>query len=71
MKFKNLKINQRFKFIDDPKIYTKETNTSAVRNLTESYIFQNANVELVDEDEKENYEEVEKRLWLNQRLEKN
>lgn len=65
MKFEDLKINQRFKFIDDPKIYTKEDNYSAVRNMTESFIFADSNVELVNENEEENYEEIEKRSYWN------
>lgn len=63
MKFKDLKINQRFKFIDDPKIYLKEDNHIATRYMVESCIFQDANVELVNDDEVEDYEEVERRSY--------
>lgn len=60
MKFKDIKINQRFRFIGDPKIYLKEDAFMASRNMSESYIFQSTEVELVADDEKENHEEIDK-----------
>lgn len=71
MKFKDVKIGQRFRFVKDPKTYLKESNSMAVRGFIESYIFQTANVELVDDNEKENDEEVDRRSMWQQRLKKN
>lgn len=60
MKFKDVKINQRFRFVDDLKIYKKIEVGIAERGFDEHVIFQDANVELVSDDEEENYEEIER-----------
>lgn len=65
MKFKNLKINQRFKFKDDLKIYRKTEMYIATRELKECVVYYDAEVELVSEDEKEDYEAIEKGSYWN------
>lgn len=63
MKFKDLKVNQRFRFVfvDNYKIYTKINEDVARRNLADSFVWWDAEVELVSYSEEENHEEIDKR----------
>lgn len=71
MKFKNLQINQRFRFKDDLKIYIKKSTNYAWRFLVSYFIDWDREVELVADGEKEDYEAIDKGSLWQQRLRKN
>ncbi len=68
MKFRDLKLGDRFKFQGDLKIWTKSANSCAERNLEERYIFWFTEVELVDDNEIEDTETIERNSLWQQRL---
>lgn len=66
MKFKNLQINQRFRFLNDLKIYKKTSNYFASRDLGFSYIYPDQEIKLVSKNETEDYGRIEREsLWAN------